>query len=51
VLSPWIAGRFTLYAALPNRKLMPQRTRVLLDYLSLETQRSVLNALAACEVC
>jgi len=49
VLSPWIAGRFTLYAALPSRKFMPQRTRVFLDYLGLETQRSVLRALAACE--
>ena len=51
VLSPWIAGRFTLYAALPSRKFMPQRTRVFLDYLGLETQRSVLLALAACEAC
>lgn len=51
VLSPWIAGRFTLYAALPSRKFMPQRSRVFLDYLGLETQRSVLTALAACEAC
>ncbi len=51
VLSPWIAGRFTLYAALPSRKFMPQRTRVFLDYLSVQTQRSVLRALAACEGC
>jgi DNA-binding transcriptional LysR family regulator len=51
VLSPWIAGRFTLYAALPSRKFMPQRTRVFLDYLGLETQRSVLLALAACDAC
>ena len=51
VLSPWIAGRFTLYAALPSRKFMPQRSRVFLDYLGLETQRSVLRALAACEAC
>ncbi|MDP2417351.1 MAG: LysR substrate-binding domain-containing protein, partial [Hydrogenophaga sp.] len=51
VLSPWIAGRFTLYAALPSRKFMPQRSRVFLDYLGVETQRSVLTALAACEAC
>ncbi|WP_370691078.1 LysR substrate-binding domain-containing protein [Hydrogenophaga sp.] len=36
VLSPWIAARFTLYAALPSRKFMPQRTRVFLDNLSLK---------------
>jgi DNA-binding transcriptional LysR family regulator len=51
VLSPWIAGRFTLYAALPSRKFMPQRSRVFLDYLGVETQRSVLSALAACAAC
>jgi DNA-binding transcriptional LysR family regulator len=33
VLPPWIAGELTLYAALPSRKFMPQRTRVFLDYL------------------
>jgi DNA-binding transcriptional LysR family regulator len=34
VLSPWITGQLTLYAALPSRKFMPQRTRVFLDYLT-----------------
>jgi DNA-binding transcriptional LysR family regulator len=34
VLSPWITGQITLYAALPSRKFMPQRTRVFLDYLT-----------------
>jgi DNA-binding transcriptional LysR family regulator len=34
VLSPWITGQVTLYAALPSRKFMPQRTRVFLDYLT-----------------
>lgn len=33
VLAPWIAGELTLYAALPSRKFMPQRTRVFLDAL------------------
>jgi DNA-binding transcriptional LysR family regulator len=51
VLSPWISGRFTLYAALPSRKFMPQRTRVFLDYLSEQTQRSVRSALMACGSC
>lgn len=51
VLAPWIAGRYTLYAALPSRKFMPRRTRVFLDYLTVQTQLAVVNALAACEVC
>ena len=37
VLPPWIAGRFSLYAALPSRKFMPERTRVFLEHL---TERS-----------
>ena len=49
VLSPWIAGRFTLYAALPSRKFMPQRTRVFLDYLTEQTRRNVASALNACD--
>ncbi|OGB78790.1 MAG: LysR family transcriptional regulator, partial [Burkholderiales bacterium RIFCSPLOWO2_12_FULL_67_210] len=51
VLAPWIAGRYTLYAALPSRKFMPRRTRVFLDYLTVQTQLAVVNALAACEAC
>ncbi len=51
VLSPWITGRFTLYAALPSRKFLPQRTRVFLDYLSEQTQVGVASALAACAAC
>lgn len=38
VLSPWILGHLVLYAALPSRKFMPQRTRVFLDYLSEQTR-------------
>lgn len=34
VLRPWIAGRLTMYAALPSRKFMPERTRVFLDFLT-----------------
>ena len=51
VLRPWIAGRYTLYAALPSRKFMPQRTRVFLDYLTEQTRLGVAQALSACERC
>lgn len=34
VLPDWILGRFTVYAALPTRKLMPVRTRAFLDFLA-----------------
>ena len=30
----WIFGRFTIYAALPSRKLLPARTRAFLDFFS-----------------
>ncbi|MDP9900635.1 LysR family transcriptional regulator [Variovorax ginsengisoli] len=33
VLPGWIFGRFTIYAALPTRKLLPARTRAFLDFL------------------
>jgi len=45
VLAPWISGHFTLYAALPSRKFMPQRTRVFLEYLTEQTRASVARAL------
>lgn len=38
VLSPWISGRLSLYAALPSRKFMPERTRVFLEYLTDRTR-------------
>ncbi len=34
LLPDWIFGRFTIYAALPSRKLLPARTRAFLDFLS-----------------
>ena len=34
VLSPWIGGHLSLYAALPSRKFLPERTRVFLEYLT-----------------
>lgn len=46
VLSPWITGRLALYAALPSRKYLPQRTRVFLDYLTDYTRRAVQQGLA-----
>lgn len=45
VLPPWITGQFTLYAALPSRQFLPQRTRVFLDYLTEQTQQLVASAL------
>ena len=47
VLAPWITGHFTLYAALPSRKFMPQRTRVFLEYLTEQARASVARALQA----
>lgn len=51
VLAPWITGRFTLYAALPSRKFLPQRTQVFLDHLTEQTREAVARALAGCAVC
>jgi len=51
VLSPWITGRLVLYAALPSRKFIPQRSRVFLDYLMAQTREQSLHALEACTVC
>ncbi|MDN5843192.1 MAG: LysR substrate-binding domain-containing protein [Alcaligenaceae bacterium] len=33
ILAPWITGQLAMYAALPSRKFIPQRSRVFLDYL------------------
>ena len=49
VLAPWIANRYTLYAALPSRKFLPQRTRVFVDYLTEQTRLNIASALSACE--
>ncbi len=51
VLRPWITRQITLYAALPSRKFMPQRTRVFLDYLTEQAQHQVSTALNACDAC
>ncbi len=51
VLPPWITGRMALYAALPSRKFIPERTRVFLDYLVAETQLQITTAMQACTAC
>ena len=51
VLRPWIAGRLTLYAALPSRQFLPERSRVFLEYLTEQTRQQVDGALAACNAC
>ena len=51
VLRPWISGRLNLYAALPSRQFMPERTRVFLDYLMEQTRMQVNSAVQACELC
>lgn len=48
VLSPWVAGHLVLYAGLPSRKFLPQRTRVFLDYLVEQTRMHLDSALLAC---
>ena len=51
VLRPWISGRLSLYAALPSRKFMPERTRVFLDFLVEWIRRQQKSALQACTNC
>lgn len=34
LLPEWVFGRFTIYAALPTRKLVPARTRAFIDFLA-----------------
>ena len=41
VLPDWIFGRFTLYAALPTRKLVPARTRAFLDFAAETTFKPI----------
>lgn len=44
VLEPWSSGRLAMYAVLPSRRFVPQRTRVFLEYLTKETRREVAQA-------
>ena len=48
VLAPWITGRLAMYAALPSRKFIPQRTRVFLDYLIEQTREQQTRAKQVC---
>ncbi len=47
VLSGWISGRTTVYAAIPSRKYLPLRTRAFLDYLLERSREATETALAA----
>lgn len=51
VLRPWIAGRLTLYAALPSRQFIPERSRVFLEYLIEQTRIQISGAMQACSAC
>lgn len=51
VLNPWITGRLAMYAALPSRKFIPQRSRVFLDYLVERTREQNSEAMRVCGVC
>jgi len=51
VLRPWITGRLMLYAALPSRQFLPERTRVFLEFLTERTRRETSSAVLACEAC
>ena len=51
VLRPWITGRLSLYAALPSRRYMPERTRLFLDFLIERARSQQDNALRACDKC
>ena len=46
ILSPWITGRNTLYAALPSRKFIPARTSVFLEFMT-EYTRAVIKKMEA----
>lgn len=51
VLHPWITGQLAMYAALPSRRFIPQRTRVFLDFLIEHTRDEAHKAMARCTVC
>lgn len=47
VLHPWVTGHLAMYAALPSRKFVPQRTQVFLNYLTEQTRHQTKTAMAA----
>ena len=48
VLSARTTGRLAMYAALPSRKFIPQRSRVFLDFLVEQTRLQARKAMQAC---
>lgn len=46
VLSPWITGTNTLYAALPSRKFIPKRTSTFLEFMT-DYTRTVIKKMEA----
>ena len=51
VLHPWSIGYINMYAALPSRKHIPQRSLVFLDYLINHTRQQHIEARANCTAC
>ena len=51
VLSPWVAGRLAMYAALPSRQFIPRRTEVFLNYLAEHTRQQYDAAMKVCTDC
>ena len=51
VLHPWNTGFINMYAALPSRKHIPQRSLVFLDYLINHTRQQHIAARANCTAC
>jgi len=41
VLPRWIYSRYTVYAALPSRRMLPARTKVFLDFVSEQVPQAV----------
>lgn len=50
LLPDWIFGRFTIYAALPSRKLLPARTRAFLDFMGEAAPERRVRAVAVAAV-
>lgn len=50
VLNPWVTGRLAMYAALPSRKFIPERSRLFLDYLVEQTREQNEEAIKMCAV-
>jgi DNA-binding transcriptional LysR family regulator len=51
VLRPWIAGRLSLFAALPSRRFIPERSRVFLEYLLEQARKQAELAARAGNAC